>query len=392
MKKNLFLASALVMGMMSSCSNDVENVTVPNQDLQAVVLNVGSPSVVVTPSTKGIGSIGSIDSKDNNWQGEDLYLNMMCVSENDQPVWKLSTWTMVTDPGLGTSKEITNFDNVKVNAPTGVNQGALVILPTSEGRYYPPTNSRHQFFAYHIDDAAADDSYELTADGTPVIVDDVKTRSTYFKIDGSQDLMVGKATPSKTGFETSIFSAKSARGGVIPQLQMKHQLTRFTFEVKSNKNDNSMQVTKIAVKSKNTGKMIVAYADEATEANLLTFEDAMTEMTLQQKGADGLEALTPVTLTSEYQKIGESLMVAPGSEEYELIVWVSQNVGTGSKTNFIDNKKIVIPNAGPALAGTSYNVKIVVYSLEKIDVEAKLDSWKDGGNIVIDPDQEDAGN
>lgn len=392
MKKNLFLASALVMGMMSSCSNDVENVTVPNQDLQAVVLNVGSPSVVVTPSTKGIGSIGSIDSKDNNWQGEDLYLNMMCVSENDQPAWKLSTWTMVTDPGLGTSQEITNFDNVKVNAPTGVNQGALVILPTSEGRYYPPTNSRHQFFAYHIDDAAADDSYELTADGTPVIVDDVKTRSTYFKIDGSQDLMVGKATPSKTGFETSIFSAKSARGGVIPQLQMKHQLTRFTFEVKSNKNDNSMQVTKIAVKSKNTGKMIVAYADEATEANLLTFEDAMTEMTLQQKGADGLEALTPVTLTSEYQKIGESLMVAPGSEEYELIVWVSQNVGTGSKTNFIDNKKIVIPNAGPALAGTSYNVQIVVYSLEKIDVEAKLDSWKDGGNIVIDPDQEDAGN
>lgn len=389
MKKNLFLASALVMGMMSSCSNDVENVTVPNQDLQAVVLNVGSPSVVVTPSTKGIGTVGSTDLDENNWKGENLYLNMMCISENGAPAWKLSTWTKITDLAAGTSQEITNFDNVKVQAPTGVNQGALVITPNAEGRYYPPTNSRHQFFAYHIDDAAADDTYQ-TVGGEPTVVNENQTLTTHFKIDGSQDLMVGKATPSKAGFETSIFSAKSARGGVIPQLQMKHLLTRFTFEVKSNKNDNSMQVTKIAVKSKNTGKMIVAYADESAEANLLTFEDAEAELELQQKGAASMEPLTAVTLTNAYKKIGESLMVAPGSDEYEIIVTVSQNVGAGQPAEYENVDLIKVP--GTALAGTSYNVQITVYGLEEIEVQASLAPWENGGPIVIDPDKEDAGN
>lgn len=387
MKKNLFLASALVMGMMSSCSNDVENVTVPgaDQNLEAVVLNVGSPSVVVTPSTKGIGTVGSTESAQNNWKGENLYLNMMCISENGAPTWKLSTWTKITDLAAGTSQEITNFNNVKVQAPSGVNQGALTIPDDGVERYYPPTNSRHQFFAYHIDDAASDATYQ-TVGGEPTVVNENQTLATHFKIDGSQDLMVGKATPSIPGFETSIFSAKSARGGVIPQLQMKHLLTRFTFEVMSNKDDNSMQVTKIAVKSKNTGKMIVAYADEAAEANLLTFEDTEAELELQQKGTSSMEPLTAVTLTKNYQKIGESLMVAPGSDEYEIIVTVSQNVGEGDPAEYENVDVIEVP--GTALAGTSYNVQIKVYGLEDIEVEASLAPWEKGDPIEIDPDKE----
>lgn len=381
------------MGMMSSCSSDVENVTVPgvDQDLQAVVLNVGNPSLVVTPSTKGIGTVGSTDADANVWNGEDLYLNMMCISENGEPTWKLSTWTKITDLAAGTSQEITNFNNVKVQAPTGANTGALVFPSDNVERYYPPTNSRHQFFAYHIDDAAADETYQ-TVGGEPTVVNENQTLTTHFKIDGSQDLMVGKATPSIAGYETSIFSAKSARGGVIPQLQMKHLLTRFTFEVKSNKNDNSMHVTKIAVKSKNTGKMIVAYADEALESNLLTFEDTEAELELQQQGASGLEPLSSdgVVLSNEYKKIGESLMVAPGSDKYEIIVTVSQNVGTATPAEYENVNVIEVP--GTALAGTSYNVQIIVYGLEDIEVHASLTPWENGDPIVIDPDKEDAGN
>ena len=43
------------MGMMSSCSNDVENVTVPgaDQNLEPVELSIASPSVIVSPAPAG---------------------------------------------------------------------------------------------------------------------------------------------------------------------------------------------------------------------------------------------------------------------------------------------------------------------------------------------------
>ena len=37
------------------------------------------------------------------------------------------------------------------------------------------------------------------------------------------------------------------------------------------------------------------------------------------------------------------------------------------------------------LAGNSYNVKIVVYGLEKVNVNATLTPWTEGEDIYLDP-------
>lgn len=390
MKKNLFLASALVMGMMSSCSNDVENVTVPgaDQNLEPVELSIASPSVIVSPAPagRGIGTVGSISGTDENvWNSEELYVNMMCYYKDGAAAWEVSKWTKIDDNGLTT--DIENFNNVKVNAPASDkgDQGELVIAPSAEGRYYPPTASKHQFFAYHIDDAMIGADYTSTT-ADPVVVDDPvgKTRKVYFKIDGSQDLMMGEAVAKSAAgeYEDVLFSAKSARGGVIPSLVMKHLLTRFTFNVNTDKDGNKLKVEKIIVKSKDRGTMCVAYA--AQPAQLLEFTDNVASLELKDAttGVDGkLQTLVPVELSTALQPVGSALMVAPGEESYDITIVGTQEVGTGKTHRFSYDSQIELTN-GPALAGSSYKVNITLNGLQPIMIEAQLTGWNEAGDEI----------
>lgn len=386
MKKNLFLASALIMGMMSSCSSEIENVTVPgaDQNLQPVELSIASPSVIV--SARGIGTVGSIAGSDENkWNGEDLYVNMMCYYKDGKDAWEVSAWNKIDANGTETS--IANFNNVKVQAPTGYGNNTTLTIPKSdEGRYYPPTSSKHHFFAYHIDDAMIGSNYTENVT-TPVIVDDVdnKVRKVYFKIDGSQDLMMGKAVASaataKPELNDFLFSAKSARGGVIPSLVMNHLLTRFTFNVQTDVEGNNLQIEKIIVKSKDRGTMCVAYAED--QENLLDFTDNVASLELKDatKGNDGkLKALEPVELTKDFQSIGSALMVAPGENSYDITIVASQTVGLGQTHKFSYNSQIKV--AGGALAGSSYKVNITLYGLQEIKIEAVLTGWNEAGEDI----------
>ena len=391
MRRNLFLASALVMGLMSSCSNDVENVTAPSEKLQPIELAVGSPSVVINPSTKGVGTVGDIaDQAANVWNGENLYVIMMCKYDKGNEVWNVSTWPWIENfEDNPVAVNVENFNNLKVQAPNGSAAGSIVLPMGGQPKYYPPTDTKHAFFAYHIDDAAANESYEPQAEPTLVDDNEARTRSVYFKIDGSQDLMQGEAIPSKEDPSSLAFSAKGAREGIDPIFEMKHLLTRFTFEVKGGQADQAafLKVKKISVKSKYKGKMCVAYFDNP--GNLITFEDESTEMNLKERtGANQpMTDLTAQTLTGEFAKIGEALMVAPGEKEYEISIVTTQTVDGDGKTNtFEQTSKITIPESGVALAGSSYKIQITLYGLSKIpEITAKLTGWKDGGSIGVSP-------
>ena len=391
MRRNLFLASALVMGLMSSCSNDVENVTAPSEKLQPIELAVGSPSVVINPSTKGVGTVGDIaDQAANVWNGENLYVIMMCKYDKGNEVWNVSTWPWIENfEDNPVAVNVENFNNLKVQAPNGSAAGSIVLPMGGQPKYYPPTDTKHAFFAYHIDDAAANESYEPQAEPTLVDDNEARTRSVYFKIDGSQDLMQGEAIPSKEDPSGLAFSAKGAREGIDPVFEMKHLLTRFTFEVKGGQADQAsfLKVKKISVKSKYKGKMCVAYFDNP--GNLITFEDESTEMNLKERtGANQpMTDLTAQTLTGEFAKIGEALMVAPGEKEYEISIVTTQTVDDDGNTNtFEQTSKITIPESGVALAGSSYKIQITLYGLSKIpEITAKLTGWKDGGSIGVSP-------
>ena len=433
MKKLLF-TTALAAGFLCSCSSDDAPVAASQQPSAAqeglvpVELSVGSP---VSVSKKGTGVVGGFEGT-NAWAGQTLYLLMMQRSNsNGDNVWGYSQWSYLptsesSDHGLGTP-EVTyiNFADLEVKAPASGASGAIdwsASQTPAQPKYYP-TKGTHDFFAYRIDDAYVDADDVAEGSQKPALQTSEDGNSKYieFVIDGSQDLMVGRADNDAREEGTNKplgFSQATARNAVVPAISMKHLLTRFTFEVSGAGNNTleGLSVTKIAVKSHTTGKMTVAYdlgALAAEQTDLIAFdnaedEEAMSKLELKQRNPDPestantpLVALTAIPLertndgegnyTWTSYKAGESLMVEAGRETYDIYVTVKQRFKPDSPVYEGEIEKhytLTIANAlnqpggvTTAVAGTSYNVQIKVYGLEEIKVNATLTPWVDGGNV-----------
>ena len=464
--KKLFFASALVagLGMLASCSNDdvvAVNGGAPgiaDNGLVPVELGISGPSVSV--QKRGIGTVGDIEGEDGNkWNGETLNLLMMERSvrngadDADSIQWGFSKWTYTPDGKTSPDDDVTvtNFANVAVKAPDGVASGALKWETETTPKYYPNSGT-HDFFAYHYDGAywngyinttdPEDDAYVVK---DSIVIPDANPSIKYvwFKIDGSQDLMAGLAQnmQGEPDAQTNVgFSAQTARAGVKPNINMQHLLTRFTFTVQgADDSAQGIKVEKITVKSKTTGKMIVAYdlgqGKQAPE-NLISFElpvDAVSNpdgttaeepvaLELKDRAAvnTAVGPLTPIEIAGtdtaqvetgpqysfDKQPIGHALMVAPGEAEYEMSITLKQTFDVtnpeygegqtnpdpiGSTTL---TRNIVIPNAEVApdtptedtvaQPGSSYAVNVKVYGMAKIEVDATLQGWKDGGDIEVD--------
>ena len=418
--KKKFFASALVMGLLSACSNDD---AVPSgagsgstdNGLMPIELNMKTPVSIVT---RGMGTVGGMvdDAANNIWRGETLYFNMYMKKNKDgKDVLEVSTWPNVNESGV--RKDVANFDNepIRITSAKDAEDPTVAKVQWPDSKYYAPDASRHDFFAYRIDDATVD----LDAQNRPVISNEVGAsgeillqKSVNFEIDGSQDLMVGQADPQAS---PDAYSAKSARAGLIPQIKMEHLLTRFTFEVKAgDESADGLEVKKIAVVSKSKGRMIVAWhpnSNPGTAGKIVWDENIEpVEMVLKQRPSAGgnpqypteLEDMTPVTLAWDADKdangqvvipVGEALMVAPYSEEYKVHVTTSQPLDGGRTNTFVSEGTISIvertsdfeqPTKAAALPGTSYKVTVKLYGLSKIELETKLTGWVSGENIEVD--------
>lgn len=319
------------------------------------------------------------------------------------------------------------FDNKEFKAPNTADNTNSGLATTADNTIaYYPVSGNYDFWGYRVDDAAVG--------GTPVVktVDDAGTeveanaatkRVVDIEIDGSQDIMAGKAAPSadevtKLGnYADNFYSAYAARKGVQPNITFNHLLTRFTFEVRAGSkataglpaggNTDAVKVTGVSVGSKTTGTLTVAYTGETkAAADLLTFTGDASALTLKQRDAAladnnaPLVALEPVSLTwtddaatiGDVIKVGEALLVAPGETEYPLTISLSQDVLeqlTGAKVTRPLEQKATIKMDGTKKfePGKSYKVTITVYGLEGIEVTATLVPWADGGSIDIDDDR-----
>lgn len=307
-------------------------------------------------------------------------------------------------------------------------------------------------------------------------------------------------------YARSLYSAKTARKGVQPNLKFKHLLTRFTFDAKQMAdatndgvgNDNeAVRIKKIEVKSKVSGQIVAKYSnlnegiqntdpsyvptglnyviksemntvpgaeeslqlkkrpDTDQNKNLVDLTDGTQEfeyIVLKEDkvvnnatgsgafyavGAKAAESditsgsyeentdykkieLNGIALnTTDYTGIGEALLVMPGETEYVMDITVEQTVygretanGTGVatskevKTQTIKGLKIKAADVlrgshsddpenpdQPAplstfAAGNSYNVRVQVYGLTKIEVQTTLEPWENGGHIDLDPDKQ----
>lgn len=421
MKKMFFFALAAA-GMLTACSNDDTLGGNENVSEQQIRLGVASSKV----QTRGTGTVGGMTDAENVWAGQTLWVYMLQKGSMDLAYYKA--------PAVGTTAaaETEVFNNKKFNAPNAADNTKSGLATTADGTIaYYPVSGNYDFWGYRVDDAVAGDPVvKLVNDaGDEVAADQATKRVVDITIDGSQDIMAGKATLSpaevtKLGeYPENFYSAYAARKGVQPNITFNHLLTRFTFEVRAGSkataglpaggNTDAVKVTGVSVDSKTTGTLTVAYTGATKEAaELLTFTGNASALTLRQRNATAadnnaqLDPLQPVSLTwpadddaatvGDVIKIGEALLVAPGETEYPLTIALSQDVlqkvGETKVTMPLEQKAVIkMDGVKKFEPGKSYKVTITVYGLEDIRVTATLVPWADGGSIDIDDDRDPNG-
>lgn len=419
MKKMFFFALAAA-GMLTACSNDdtLGGNGEQNVSEQQIRLGVASSKV----QTRGTGTVGGMTDDENVWAGQTLWVYMLQKGSMDLAVYK--------SPTVGTTAgtELEVFNNKEFKAPNTADNTKSGLATTADGTIaYYPVSGRYDFWGYRVDDAAVGGkpTVKIVNDnGDEVAADQATKRVVDIEIDGSQDIMAGKAVPSTDevtalgGYADNFYSAYAARKGVQPNITFNHLLTRFTFEVRAGSkataglpaggNTDAVKVTGVSVNSKTTGTLTVAYTGETkAAADLLTFTGDASPLTLKQRSTtaadnnEALVALEPVTLTwtddaatiGDVLKVGEALLVAPGETEYPLTIALSQDVlqkvGDPKVTMPLEQKATIKMDGTKKFEpGKSYKVTITVYGLEDIRVTATLVPWADGGSIDIDDDRD----
>lgn len=399
--KKLFLMGAVAsLGLLASCSSDDDLSTGGKNDLQQIKIGMGVQATV--GATKGTGSVGSVGEENNKWAGQAINIYM----------FNKGTLDVAQFDGVDI------YNNAVFNAPTAASTG-LATAADHSVKYYP-TQSAFDFWGYRLDDAIQ---------GEPAVSDDGTKQEVAFELNGSQDIMVGKANPDEEDLgkctdETKIYSAYAARRGVQPDIVFKHLLSRLVFSVTGGNKDAcddefGVKVTGIKVKSKYTGKLIVAYTPDAEVTNeLVPTEDVKLLELMQRDVADtqgnnnliALQEKGPEWDTeadkAKKTNIGEAILAVP-AENYELTIELKQKVktqeaydepteeGTPSHhdaeydyKNFTYNDVIKLTDDKVFEAGYSYNVNITVYGLSEIKINTTLTPWKDGGNIDMNPEDD----
>lgn len=420
MKKMFFFALAAA-GMLTACSNDdtLGGNGEQNVSEQQIRLGVASSKV----QTRGTGTVGGMTDAENKWAGQTLWVYMLQKGSMDLGYYK--TPADAAGAAVGTAV----FDNKEFKAPNTAASTVSGLATTADGAIaYYPVSGNYDFWGYRVDDAVTGkpDVKLVDDNGDEVATADQATKRVVdIKINGSQDIMAGKATPSadevaKLGnYANNFYSAYAARKGVQPNITFNHLLTRFTFEVRAGSkatagagasgNTEAVRVQGISVESLTDGKLTVAYTGATKEAaDLLTFTGTASPLKLQQRAtgaADNnvpLVALEEVPLTwpadanatvGDVLPVGEALLVAPGQTEYPLTIDLAQkvkkNTSDADKEDRALEQKATIKMDGTKTfePGKSYKVTITVYGLEEIEVTATLVPWADGGSIDIDDDR-----
>ena len=402
MKKQLMYAT-LLMGALSSCSNDSESISQPGVDpagREVIQLAVGNGNGL-SVATRGTGMVG--DTVNANWNGETLNIMMM----------NHGTLEYAADEDIqGNKVEVMN--NVELTAPVGNGTGFVTGVASQDKQYfYYPTVGNFDFYGYHVDDAKLSEPYVLATNDQLMVVD--------FDINGSQDLMTAKADFTADSLKAQEaaapdyydwnveqnkvrkYSAFAARRGTQPTLVFNHWLTKLNFKFmipeseapvidEENGINTTIYVDSLSLKAIHEGQLVVA--NTAGEPGQIMWNEAdTTTMWLMEKaeGETYLQTLSTQALSTEVQNLGAGMMLAPAAE-YEATIYIHQT--PEGRTEAIAKPSpmtIKLPaNAASALfaAGTAYNVVVTVYGLQEIQVTTELTNWIDGGDIEITPEDE----
>lgn len=270
--------------------------------------------------------------------------------------------------------------------------------------FYPITQVyAYDFYGY----------YPYKADNQLVYAANNKKVSVQYEIDGTQDLLWGRATSTETdGYSARYFRQSSGRNTDKPNIALQHLLTRLTFSVLpgasyTGGNDyevaQDMVVEKVQILgAKNHLEVTIAdwsditpstTDDLASRISPVSADDPVSteDFTLcDALGATATLDLATIdcTGTPTAKRLGESIMLYPEAQymiHIELTMKNPNKWGAFDQT-FVTEVPLYLLPAGTAFeAGKSYNVTITVHGPRDISLQSTITDWVsvNGPSIVL---------
>lgn len=391
MKKTWTMA-ILAAGMMASCSSNGEEAPSVNEQEEAPVkmeLSVGPLASVSVAEGRGTGTgaVGGL-ADDNKWAGETF--NLIAIGTDSK-----------TLDATGNPTKYVEINNEVVTAPDQTSDDSNKKIQFNGTHYYEGSNT-YEFYAFHFGNADYTDlgnnlatsittaglTAEVTIDGT----NDLMIATTDKESDiNDQETGNGEAVP---GDAAKLYSAWSARKGVTPTLKFEHLLTRLVFKAKMAESETADDISIKSITLKNVASkanvVIIPPSTAASNDPRLTTNPAdlrITDFVLMERtdANQTMTTLQPITVTTSEEQVGESVLLIPDTQ-YELAIELYEE-----SADYTSTVKQTLKLDSDALfeANQQYTVNIKVYGLQKIQVNASLTAWGEGGNIDVDPDKTD---
>ena len=268
-----------------------------------------------------------------------------------------------------------------------------------ENVYYGANKETYSFYGYYAGDLKTTPTY---ADGVITVP---------VAITGQEDLMIGltnkntdltnKPDNGKTVDIADLYSAKSARRGVKPNLVFNHQLVRFDFNFTDGSEldpdgEESVWIEKLDITTVAAGNLVITHdATNPTGALVATgAESTLSLGMLNTEWTDTENAWTPLV---KFGKDGQNLatgagtiMVMPKADGEEQSYAVKLHLKqTGANAVAVQDLTLAMSGTDKFEAGKKYVVNIKVYGMQAVIVDVTVNDWVNGGSFEYDPDEND---
>ena len=261
--------------------------------------------------------------------------------------------------------------------------------------FYPPT----QFYSYDFY------GYYPYVENEDLVYDATSVKANY-EIDGTQDLIWGRAT-SDADYAYSAKYYRVNQDPADPSMALQHLLTRLVFTVVPGESvDGNGDYEMAALMSVDTLQIIDTYthltvniADlnniDLAPVDRVTLTDENTDtLTLCDVDAQGKNVpLQPLQVVAPEpgvepvpQQLGESIMLFPSDKYTIRIVLTMAAHDEQQAQRFVSEVPLQLVAAGERFAqGTSYTVKITVHGPQAVSLKAQLTPWdvEDGPELEL---------
>lgn len=349
-KKYLFILGAAAI--MASCSNNEvvdqkEDVNIP---FDGKIEMSASSNISITQSRAVV----------NKWNNTPIR------------VWGLDKNGTGWNTANGNLFSPSNYVDGTVNSEGNVQLGA------ADDVFFYPLNSDVNFSFYSCSPLPTSPSLSSN------------TATVTYDITGNKDILWGEAIAEDVTAGGVTYSGYNARyfrkGGVTPVLKFKHMLTQLQLKGIGGSEGHTengtvwpVSIKDIKVLSPARASMIVAGNGKGT----LTASVAATEIPVYF-GDDTYT--TNVDIQEGVEKDAGTVMILPTAGSYTLKVTLAAMVNGVEKTQTNDvtiTYKDMVGNEAPFEAGKAYKVKLTIYGLRVVVLDAELEPWQDA-DVTID--------